>query len=130
MAELVVSLLRLVECAFLQQLCDLRGQQLHPRFQSDGADVGDGMRADDVWEAPNAHQPSVGFRCVDEDAGDDGGCGEPQTLQGNSVVQTARRAAPSIANPGDNQVGVAVQFGHHLRLGRQRGAVLLYIKNF
>ena len=130
MTSLFVERRPLLHCPFLQQLRHLRGQQLDPRIQSDGADVGDGMRADDVGEARHAHQLRVGLGCRDEYIGDDGGGGETQPLQGNSVVQTARRAAPSIADAGDNQVGVAVQFGHHLRLWRKRRAVLLDIKDF
>ena len=91
------------------------------------ADVGDGVWADDVGEAGHAHQPGIGFGGVDENAGDDGGGWEALPLQGYSVVQTARRAAPSIAYSGDYDVGMAMQLRHDLRLGRQRSAVLLQV---
>ena len=84
------------------------GQQLDTFIQPGGPDVRDGVGTDDIGEARYTHQPGVCLRRGDEYVGDDGGGGDALPLQGDSVVQTARRAAPSIPNPCDNQVRVAV----------------------
>ncbi len=115
--------------AFQKKSLYLRGQHLGPFVQAISADIGDGVRTDDVGKAGHPHQAGVGFGGIHEDAGDDG-CGwEALPLKGNSVVQTARRAAPSIADAGDDNIGVAVQLGHNLRLRRQRSAVLLDVED-
>jgi hypothetical protein len=55
---------------------------------------------------------------VDEHFGDNRRRGEALPFQGDSVVQTARRAAPSIADAGNHQIGVPVKLGQHFRLRR------------
>ena len=115
--------------AFQKKSLYLRGQHFGPFVQAISAHIGDGVRADDVGKAGHAHQAGVGLGGVHEDTGDDGGGWEALPLKGNSVVQTARRASTSIADAGDDNIGVAVQLGHHLRPRRERSAVLLDVED-
>ena len=115
--------------SFLQQLRHLRGQQFDPFVQPLGPYVCDWVGTNDIGESRYTHQPGVGLRCVDEHAGNDCCRGDALSLQGDSVVQTARRAAPSIADSSDDKVGMAVQLRHHLRLGWKGSAVLLDVED-
>ena len=105
--------------AFQKKFLHLGGQHLGPFVQAIVTDIGDGVRADDVGKAGHAHQASVGLGGVHEDTGDDGGGWEALPLKGNSVVQTARRASPSIADAGDDNVGMAMKLSHDLGLRRE-----------
>ena len=111
-------------------------QTAHPGYQGAGAflqpvgaHIGNRVRTHQVREVRRSHQPGVGPGCVGENRSDDGGRGQALAFQRHSVVQTARRAAPSIADAGNHEVGVAVQIGQHFRVGGQRCVMLADIVN-
>ncbi len=105
------------------------GRQLVGPFLKIGwAYAGDWMGAYQVRKVGHSHEAGVSLRRSLEHVGDDGGGGKPLLLQGDSVVQTARRATPSIANAGNDHVGAPVKVFQHLRMGRQRRRVLLGIE--
>ena len=88
-----------------------------PFLKLGGADVGDRVRADQVGKFRNSHKACVRLRSVLENVRNNRDRGEPLLLQGDSVVQTARRATPSISYPGYHYVGVPVQGLQYFRPG-------------
>ncbi len=91
--------------------------------------VRNGVRTHQVRKVGNSHQPGVRSGRVLENRCDNGRRGDALPFQSNSVVQTARRATPSIANTCDDEIRVAVQVGQHFRVWRQGSAVLASIKD-
>ena len=90
-----------------------------PFVQRIPADVGNGMRADQIGEVGHSHQPGIGSGGVDKNRGDDRRRRDSLPFQSNSVVQTARRAPPSIPDAGYYEIGVAMQVRQYLGVGWQ-----------
>ena len=56
------------------------------------------------FEMLGAERGALDLGFMNECIGNDDGCRDPASFQADCVVQTARRARPSIANRGDDDV--------------------------
>lgn len=102
-----------------QQPGHLWRQELGTGVEFRTADIGNGVRTDQVGEGRHAQQLRIGDGGIDEDAGDDRCRGEALLFERDPVVQTARRTSTSIAHAGNNNIGMPMQVRHNLRVGWQ-----------
>ena len=68
----------------------------------------------------HTRDPRHGLCRFDKTVGDDRGCGNPGFFGGNGIVQTARRAATSITDGGNDSVTL-LHVGHHFVRSRTAG---------
>ena len=105
---------------FQQQTSYLGHQLACPRLELHRIDIRDGVRTDQVGKCGNPHQAGVGLCRLHKHLGNNRDRGEPLLLQGDTVVQTARRAPPSITHSGYHHVGVPMKLCHHFWPGWER----------
>ena len=82
-----------------------------------------------IRKVRDAQKPGISLGSSYKNVGYDCGCRQPLLFQGYSVVQTARRASPSIPYAGNDKIAMAMQFGHYFRFRGQGSRVLLNIQH-